>query len=85
MPTESLTETIIVGKRCQIVIPKALRTQLGVHEGDQLEARTTPGGDLLLTPVSTDRPARLRSVFSRYFGGFDPVQFQRGQRDEWPA
>jgi len=78
------TIRIRVGRKFQLVLPKVLREGAGIEEGDVLEARALPSGDIVLTPVTADRRARLREAFRKHYAGLDPVEFQRSLRGEWP-
>lgn len=74
---------IRVGKRGTLVIPAHLRSSLGIEEGQVLEISVTERG-LLLEPVSDNPVERFRKAFGPFFGGIDPVEFQRELRAESP-
>lgn len=82
MRSPVLTTTIRVGKKAQVVIPRAIRDALGIEEGDTLSA-TVVDGRLVLQPVPSDPRERLRTLFKGVFEGVDPVEFQRESRHEW--
>ena len=70
-----------VGKRGTLVIPAAIRTRLGITEGQLLELPISDHA-LLIQPVLDSRLERFREAFGPFFEGVDPVEFQRGFRDE---
>ncbi len=75
---------IRVGRRAQIVIPAAIRRQLGIGEGDLLHAEVDAAGRLVLEPVAKDPVARLRAAGRGLYDAVDAVAEQRALRSEWP-
>ncbi len=73
---------IRVGKRAQVVIPAALRKQMGVTDGDRLSAEIDEHGRLVLEKVSEDPLARLLQAGRDLLTG-DPVEGQQALREEW--
>lgn len=76
---------IRVGQRAQVVIPAALRRQMGVRDGDLLHAELDAEGRLVLTKVENDPVARLLDAGRDLFTEEDAVAYQRSLREEWPA
>lgn len=74
-----------VGKRAQVVIPAALRRQMGVSDGDLLHAEVDEQGRLILERVDPDPVARLAGAGAGLWSDVDAVEHQRALRDEWPA
>lgn len=74
---------IRVGKRAQMVIPAALRRQLGIDEGDVLSAEIDERGRLVLQTVPADPLERLHQAGSGLYEGHDGVEEQRRLRREW--
>ncbi|HMO95008.1 MAG TPA: AbrB/MazE/SpoVT family DNA-binding domain-containing protein [Tepidiformaceae bacterium] len=83
MSQRKSTVAIRVGKRGTIVIPAALRRQLGFEEGDRLEL-VASGEELVVTRIEDDPVAQFRKVAGRFFEGVDPVQYQRELREDGP-
>jgi AbrB family looped-hinge helix DNA binding protein len=54
--------TIEVARRGQITIPKNLRDNLGIEEGQKYALRTLEGGILVLTPQSGRATAALAQL-----------------------
>lgn len=48
--------TVRVGERGQVVIPKAIRDQVGIHPGDQVDFELRDGQIVLVTGVHEVRP-----------------------------
>lgn len=62
---------IKLGRQGRIVIPTALRAELGLEEGDRLHARIVDGRLVLESPLSIFR--RLQRDFRAAAGDRDPV------------
>lgn len=77
------TANINVGAKGQIVIPAALRTELGICDGDLLFATLNEEGWIVMTKISRDPIERLREAAGDAFKGIDPTAFIRALRDEW--
>jgi AbrB family looped-hinge helix DNA binding protein len=73
-----MSETVKVGKRGQIVIPKKLRKKYNIEEGIIIEIDETKEG-LLLKPFNP--VAELKGLGKGVFG--DPVKFQKKPREDW--
>lgn len=73
-----MSETVKVGKRGQVVIPKKLRKKYNIEEGIIIEIDETKEG-LLLKPFNP--VAELKGLGKGVFG--DPVKFQKKLREEW--
>ena len=73
-----------VGSRAQIVIPAVLRRQMGVTDGDLLHAEVDELGRLILQKVPSQPLERLLAAGRDLYEG-DPVEIQRGLREEWDA
>ena len=54
-----MNATIEVARRSQITIPKHLRDDLGIEEGQKYAIRTLEGGVLILTPQNGKATAAL--------------------------
>ncbi len=65
-----------------MVIPAALRRQMGVRDGDVLHAEVDDRGRLILEKVDADPLQRLLAAGAGLFDG-DAVQHQRELRAEW--
>jgi AbrB family looped-hinge helix DNA binding protein len=73
-----MSETVKVGKRGQVVIPKKLRKKYNIEEGIIIEIDETKEG-LLLKPFNP--VAELKGLGKGVFG--DPVKFQKKLREDW--
>lgn len=73
-----MSETVKVGMRGQVVIPKKLRKKYNIEEGIIIEIDETKEG-LLLKPFNP--VAELKGLGKGAFG--DPVKFQKKLREEW--
>ncbi len=73
-----------VGSRAQVVIPAALRRQMGVTDGDLLHAEVDEQGRLILQKIPSHPLERLLSAGRDLFEG-DPVEIQRVLREDWDA
>jgi AbrB family looped-hinge helix DNA binding protein len=73
--------SVKVSTKHQIVVPSAVRRQLGIQPGDRLEVRVEDG-DVVLHPRPAKASERLRGLGKGMYGP-DPVAFVRGLRDEW--
>lgn len=74
-----------LGKRAQLVIPAALRRQMGISDGDLLHAEIDEHGRLVLERIETDPVDRLAAAGAGLWSDVDAVDHQRALRDEWPA
>ena len=54
----------VLSTRGQVVLPKAVREQLGWQPGASLEARVTPEGGVLLHLVQGTQASRLRGILA---------------------
>ena len=83
--------TTTVSPKYQIVIPKAVRKQLGIKPGQKMEVQATDNGEIIV------RQAEMRGSFAeleQYAGilqgvetawgkeGIDPTEWIRRQRDQ---
>ena len=59
---EMMDTTIEVARRGQITIPKNLRDDLGIEEGQKYALRTLDGGILVLTPHNGKATAALTQL-----------------------
>jgi len=73
-----MSETVKVGMRGQVVIPKKLRKKYNIEEGIIIEIDETKEG-LLLKPFNP--VAELKGLGKGVFG--DPLKFQKKLREEW--
>jgi AbrB family looped-hinge helix DNA binding protein len=73
-----MSETVKVGMRGQVVIPKKLRKKYNIEVGIIMEIYETNEG-LLLKPFNP--VAELKGLGKGVFG--DPVKFQKKLREEW--
>lgn len=75
-----------VSTKYQVVIPKAIRKQLGITSGQQLKVRAGKNGQIILQ--KDDSAAGIDEVIKKYAGiargawGADPVATIRKMRDE---
>ena len=74
--------SVKVSTKHQIVVPSAVRRQLGIKAGDRLEVRIEDG-DVVLHPRPAKASERLRGLGKGMYGGLDAVEFVRRLRDEW--
>ena len=74
---------IRVGKRAQVVIPVALRREMGIGEGDTLLASLDECGQLVLKPVPSDPIERFRAAGRKFYEGVDVDAYVRELREEW--
>ena len=73
--------SVKVSSKYQIVVPSAVRRQLGIKAGDRLEVRIEDG-DVRLHPRPARASERLRGLGNGMYGP-DPVAYIRELRDEW--
>jgi len=73
--------SVKVSTKHQIVVPSAVRRELGIKAGDRLEVRVE-GGDVVLHPRPAKASERLRGLGKGMYGP-DPVAYVRELRDEW--
>ena len=73
--------SVKVSTKHQIVVPSAVRRQLGIHAGDRLEVRVEDG-DIVLHPRLPKASERL-SGLGRGMYAPDPDTYLRVLRDEW--
>lgn len=74
--------SVKVSTKHQIVVPSAVRRELGIKAGDRLEVRIE-AGEVVLHPRSAKASERLRGLGKGMYGGLDAVEFVRRLRDEW--
>jgi AbrB family looped-hinge helix DNA binding protein len=73
--------SVKVSTKHQIVVPSAVRRQLGIKAGDRLEVRVERG-EVVLHPRPARASERLRGLGKGMYGP-DPVGYVRELRDEW--
>ncbi len=73
--------SVKVSTKHQIVVPSAVRRQLGIKAGDRLEVRVEDG-DVVLHPRPAKASERLYGL-GRGMYGPDPDLYIRELRDEW--
>ncbi len=73
-----MTETVKVGQRGQVVIPKKLRKKHKIEIGVVLEIEDTKEG-LILKPYNP--VAEMKGLGKGIFG--EPVKYQKKLREEW--
>ncbi len=69
----AMSNSIILGKSGRLVIPKKIRTALGLHEGSRLDLRVT-GGIMEMEPAADDVRIEVQDGF--------PVVRGAGRREE---
>ncbi len=57
-----MEETVEVGRRGQITLPKTLRQNLGIEQGQKYRLRALPGGVFVLTPQRGRATAALSQI-----------------------
>lgn len=72
-----------VGKRGTIVIPAALRRELGLEEGTTIMISSDKDGAVIIRAVPEDPVERLRWAFRGVFTGVDPEDYLRELRADW--
>jgi bifunctional DNA-binding transcriptional regulator/antitoxin component of YhaV-PrlF toxin-antitoxin module len=82
MYKKSPTATIKVGAKAQIVIPSAMRAELGICAEDELFA-SIEGETIVLQKMPKDPIERLRWAFRGVYDGVDVATYIRELRDEW--
>jgi len=75
--------SVKVSTKHQIVVPSAVRRQLGIKAGDRLEVRVE-AGDVVLHPRPAKASERLSGLAKGMYGP-DVDTYIRGLRDEWEA
>ena len=73
--------SVKVSTKYQIVVPSAVRRQLGIKAGDRLEVRIEDG-DVRLHPRPARASERLRGLFRGMYDGKDAVEYVRELREE---
>ena len=66
-PFQGFTPLVKVKRKGQMTLPRTLREQFGLHEGDYLKAEAVPDG-ILLKPVGTSMSDALVEMSSKGFG-----------------
>ncbi|MGH2406618.1 MAG: AbrB/MazE/SpoVT family DNA-binding domain-containing protein [Candidatus Limnocylindrales bacterium] len=73
--------SVKVSTKHQIVVPSAVRRQLGIKAGDRLEV-SVEDGDVRLHPRPARTSERMRGMFRGMYDGKDAVDFVRELREE---
>ncbi|HEX4774480.1 MAG TPA: AbrB/MazE/SpoVT family DNA-binding domain-containing protein [Candidatus Saccharimonadales bacterium] len=80
--------SVTVSSKYQVVIPKAVRRQLGIKPGQKLKVRAGKNGSVILKKDSLANSRSIDSLIDKYAGiaqgawGPDPVATLRKMRDE---
>lgn len=79
--------TTTISDKFQIVIPKNVRTPLGLKVGQKvtMQPLVEQGMVLLMLPSKKTKPwyKQLRGLGKEVWDGIDPVTYVRALRDEW--
>ncbi len=74
-----------VSTKYQVVIPKAVRKQLGIHPGQKLHVEANKDGSIRITrdetPQSTSVIRKYAGSLHNVWGGEDPAGWLRKDRD----
>jgi len=73
-----------IGRRYTVVIPAPVRKTLNVKIGDIVIVDTDARGNIVLMPKPKNYTRALKALGTEAFGGVDPVEYQRKEREEWP-
>ncbi len=77
-----MAETVRVGKRFAVVLPKKVRQRLGVREGDELIVEVSRRG-LLLVPKPASYTAHLAGLHREVWKGVDVENYLKKERRAW--
>ena len=77
-----MPKVIRAGKKSQIVIPKEMRDDLGISEGDELIIDVIDGKIIIMRkPKSYSK--RLKGLHKEVWKGIDPKKYVEKEREEW--
>jgi antitoxin PrlF len=66
--------TVILGRKGQVTIPKAIREAAGLKAGDRVEVRAEPGKGIFISAVSNEEIAARRAEI---LAGIEDMQSRR--------
>ena len=77
-----MPKVIRAGKKSQIVIPKEMRDDLGISEGDELIIDVIDGKIIIMRkPKSYSK--RLKGLHKEIWKEVDPKKYVEKEREEW--
>jgi len=74
--------TVKIGKRFQVVLPKAVREKLSLQEGDELVVEVARRG-ILLVPKPKSYTKHMEGLHKEVWEGLDIRAFLEEERKEW--
>lgn len=77
-----MAETVRLGKRFQLVLPKKIRQRLGLREGDVLLVEVTRKG-ILLVPKPRSYAQHLSGLHREVWQDVDVDEYLRDERKTW--
>ncbi len=77
-----MADTVRVGKRFAVVLPKKVRQRLGVREGDELIVEVNRRG-LLLVPKPASYTTHLAGLHREVWKGVDVDHYLQRERRGW--
>lgn len=76
-------QTVTVGSKYQVVIPKEVRKKLkGITKGSKV-SMSVRKGNVILKPLKDDWIARTRGSMKEAWKDIDPIAELEKMRDEW--
>lgn len=78
----SISTTVKVSKRYQIVVPKAARNRLNIQSGDRLLV-DIQDGMIILLPQPKNYTQQLAGLHREIWEGIDPETYLNEERNAW--
>ena len=72
-----------MGKRGIVVLPAAVRRQVGINEGDELIVEADIYGGIHILKKPRDYAQYMRNLGKEVWQGIDPVEYVRKERESW--
>ncbi|MHB9144270.1 MAG: AbrB/MazE/SpoVT family DNA-binding domain-containing protein [Symbiobacteriia bacterium] len=73
-----------IGRRFTLVIPAPIRKAVNLKVGDTVIVDQDVRGNIVLVPKPKNFTQVLKELGTEAFGGVDPIEYQRKEREQWP-
>ena len=77
-----MSANVRLGKKSQIVIPKEIRTAVGISEGDELIIDIY-GENIILRRKPESYTQKLKGLHKDTWKGVDPQKYVKEERESW--
>jgi AbrB family looped-hinge helix DNA binding protein len=77
-----MSTSVILGKKCQIVIPKEIRSAAGIVEGDELIIDVMDDR-IVMRQKPRSYSKKLKGLHKAVWKGVDTAQYIDKERDSW--